>query len=41
MIVLTDEGDFEILSITPSTSELFLEGINPMPGLENRKIYCG
>lgn len=40
-IAITEEGDFEILSIAPSTSALFLDGINPVPGIGNNKIYCG
>lgn len=40
-IAITEEGKLEILSITPSTSALFLEGINPIPGIEGTKIYCG
>ena len=40
-VAITEEGNLEILSITPSASALFLEGINPMPGMGNNKIYCG
>jgi hypothetical protein len=40
-IAITEEGNLEILSITPSTSALFLDGINPIPGMEGNKIYCG
>ncbi|MDD2703008.1 MAG: hypothetical protein PHC33_03270 [Candidatus Omnitrophica bacterium] len=40
-VVITEEGKLEILAITPSTSVLFLEGMNPISGLEGNKIYCG